>query len=161
MFHSISHEAQDPALTATDLLAYDLEQLVRHLKRNRDDDGGFDTSGLVGVERLSMRRLRAHGAQLEKATLSQPLKISEPPTRVTSVADEQDGSQSLDRGLLLSPAESFNSTRSTPPPIAIQPKDLEALSYHELIEDGGRPVYSIRHLPHLADPTVSYEALLP
>lgn len=62
MFHSISHEAQDPALTATDLLAYDLEQLVRHLKRNRDDDGGFDISGLVGVERLSMRRLGAHGA---------------------------------------------------------------------------------------------------
>ncbi|KAL8989246.1 MAG: hypothetical protein Q9177_001829 [Variospora cf. flavescens] len=107
MFHSISHEAQDPALTATDLLAYDFEQLVRHLKRNRDDDGGFDISGLP-----------------EKATLSQPLKINEPLTRLTGVADEQDGSQSLDRGLLLSPAESFNSTKSTPPPIAIQPKDL-------------------------------------
>lgn len=99
--------------------------------------------------------------QLEKATLSQPLKINEPLTRLTGVADEQHGSQSLSRGLLLSPAESFNSTKSTPPPIAIQPKDLEALSYHELIEDGGRPVCWIRHLPHLADPTVSYEALLP
>ncbi len=46
-------EAQDPALTATDLLAYDERLLVQYLERNRDDDGGFDISGLVGMERLS------------------------------------------------------------------------------------------------------------
>ncbi|KAI4272557.1 MAG: hypothetical protein L6R35_006474, partial [Caloplaca aegaea] len=49
-------ETQDPALTATDLLAYSLEQLVRYLKRNSDAEGGFDISGLVDVEKLSKRR---------------------------------------------------------------------------------------------------------
>lgn len=45
-------EAQDPAVTATDLLAYDEVQLVQYLKRN-DGDGGFDISNVVGVKRLS------------------------------------------------------------------------------------------------------------
>lgn len=49
-------ESQNSALTATGLLAYDVKQLVRYLKRNGDDDGGFDISGLVGVERLSKSR---------------------------------------------------------------------------------------------------------
>ena len=46
-------KAQGPTLTARDLLAYDERQLIQYLERNRDDDGGFDISDLVGVERLS------------------------------------------------------------------------------------------------------------
>lgn len=42
-------ETQDPALIAD----CDERQLVQYLERNRDEDGGFDISGLVGVERLS------------------------------------------------------------------------------------------------------------
>ncbi|KAI4183685.1 MAG: hypothetical protein LQ346_006262 [Caloplaca aetnensis] len=162
-------ESQNSALTATGLLAYDVKQLVRYLKRNGDDDGGFDISGLVGVERLSKSRrdklagrLRVALSQLEHATASKPLKINELLARLTSVADEQDGSQSPDRGLLPSPAESFESTESTPPPTVMQPKDLEVSSYHELMEDGGRPVCSIPHLSHLlTTPAASYEAVLP
>lgn len=45
-------EAQDPAVTATDLLAYDEGQLVHYLKRN-DGGEGFDISNLVGVKRLT------------------------------------------------------------------------------------------------------------
>lgn len=45
-------EAQDPAVTITDLLAYDEGQLVHYLKRH-EVYGGFDISNLVGVETLS------------------------------------------------------------------------------------------------------------
>lgn len=45
-------EAQDPAVTVTDLLAYDEGQLVHYLKRH-EVYGGFDISTLVGVETLS------------------------------------------------------------------------------------------------------------
>ncbi|KAL8906415.1 MAG: hypothetical protein Q9207_002039 [Kuettlingeria erythrocarpa] len=168
--HSMSFtETQNSALTATDLLAYDVKQLVRYLKRNGDDDGGFDISGLVGVERLSKSRrdklagrLRVALSQLEHAAASKPFKIDELLARLTSVADKQDGSQSPDRGLLPSPAKSFESTESTPPPTVMQPKDFEVSSYHELTEDGGRPVCSIPHISHLlTTPTASYEAVLP
>ncbi|KAL8750778.1 MAG: hypothetical protein Q9199_006849 [Rusavskia elegans] len=83
--------------------------------------------------------------------------------RLASVADRQHGSQSADRGgLLRPPAESFESTEGTPPPIAIKPKDSEASCYQGLIEDGGRPVCSIQDISHLlASPTASYEAVLP
>ena len=47
-----STEAQDHGLTATDLLAYNGEQLVQYLERNGSDDGGFDISSLVGMEKL-------------------------------------------------------------------------------------------------------------
>ena len=50
---SVAEIKAHPAPTATDLLAYDERQVILYLERNRDDDGGFDVSGLVGVERLS------------------------------------------------------------------------------------------------------------
>ena len=45
-------EANDPAVTCADLLAYDEEQLLCYLKR-RDRGGEFDISNLVGVRSLS------------------------------------------------------------------------------------------------------------
>ena len=45
-------EAQDSSVSATDLSAYNEEQLVQYLKRN-NRDGGFDISSLVGVKELS------------------------------------------------------------------------------------------------------------
>ncbi|KAL9025911.1 MAG: hypothetical protein Q9196_005345, partial [Gyalolechia fulgens] len=72
----------------------------------------------------------------------------------------QDGSQSPDRAPLQPPAESRESTESTPPPI--NPRDLEASSYQLLNEDGGRPACSMQDLSHLlATPTASYGAVLP
>jgi hypothetical protein len=45
-------EAEDPAVFATDLLAYDEEQLVHYLKRH-DRGDIFDISSLGGVASLS------------------------------------------------------------------------------------------------------------
>lgn len=45
-------EAEDHAVTATDLLAYDEEQLVSYLK-TQDHGGELDISSLTGVESLS------------------------------------------------------------------------------------------------------------
>ena len=45
-------EAQDSAVTATDLLAYDERQLVHYLKKNEGDEG-FDISNLIGVRTLT------------------------------------------------------------------------------------------------------------
>lgn len=62
--------------------------------------------------------------------------------------------------LLRPPAQSFESNDTTPPPITNEV--AEASSYHGLIESGGRPVCSIQDLSHLlAEPTTSYERLLP
>ncbi|KAL8725457.1 MAG: hypothetical protein Q9166_007351 [cf. Caloplaca sp. 2 TL-2023] len=155
--------APDPALTATGLISPDERQLVQYLERNADGDGGFDISGLVDVKKLSKSQRKELGGRLRAAAshleTSQPLNTNELFTRLTSVAHEQDGSQSPDPGLLRPPAESFES-RITPPPI--NPKDHEAARYHELIKDGGRPVCSIQDLSHFrATPTASYEMILP
>jgi hypothetical protein len=39
--------------TVADLKAYDNERLARYLKRNASANGGYDISGLFGVEKLS------------------------------------------------------------------------------------------------------------
>lgn len=83
------------------------------------------------------------------------LKIDELLTRLTNVADKQDGSPDLEPSR--PPAESIESTS---PPITVH--DLEISSYHELIEDGGRPACSIQELSHiLAEPITRYKAVLP
>lgn len=46
-------EAQNPALTTTDILGLNEIQLIQYLERNGDVNGGFDISGLIGVEDLS------------------------------------------------------------------------------------------------------------
>jgi hypothetical protein len=58
-------EAQDPASTATDLLAYDERQLVQYLKRNLDPDGGYDISGLVGLKSLSSDQRKVLAGKLK------------------------------------------------------------------------------------------------
>ena len=83
--------------------------------------------------------------------------IDELLTRLTDAAGEQDGSP--DYELLRPPAESFESTESTPPPITTMA--LEISSHHELIKNGGRPVCSIPELSHiLAEPMARYKTIL-
>ena len=101
---------------------------------------------------------RAAACQAEGLTASQPLKIDDLLTRLTSVAGEQDGSRK--RRFSRPPAESFESTEATPSPITVA--DAEASSYHELIKSGGRPVCSIEDLSYLlTDPTAGYNTLSP
>lgn len=77
---------------------------------------------------------------------------------MTSIEGGQDGSSEL--GRLRSPPETSESAKSTPPPTTDE--DYEASSYHELIQDGGRPVCSIEVLSHiLAESAASYEPVLP
>jgi hypothetical protein len=76
---------------------------------------------------------------------------------LTSIEGAQDGSPEL--GHLRSPPETSESAKSTPPPAIVE--DFEASSYHELIQDGGRPVCPIEVLSRiLAEPAASYEAVL-
>ncbi|MCJ1424192.1 hypothetical protein MMC29_002079 [Sticta canariensis] len=151
-------------LTATDLLACDQGQVVQYLERNADADGGFNISSLDGVEALPKsqriglaQRLNDAALQLDNPTTSQPLHLDEILERLTKLADEQDGSP--DHELSRPPAESFQSTESTPPPITIM--TLETSSYHELDKDGGRPACSIQELLHiLAEPMARYKVIL-
>ncbi|KAI9886547.1 MAG: hypothetical protein M1823_001659 [Watsoniomyces obsoletus] len=100
--------------------------------------------------------------KLENEAALQLLKINELLTRLTSIADEQDGSQSRVYEFFRPSAESFESAENTPSSIAVKSKYLEASSYHGRIEDGGRPVCSIQKLSFLlTTPMARYEAVLP
>ena len=109
---------------------------------------------------------RAAVLQYKHARASQPLEIDALLKRLTSVAETQDDSQKRTFSrppAETPPAETFESTEATPPPITAA--EAEASNYRELIESGGRPVCSIEDLANLvAKPTTpveSYETLLP
>ncbi|KAL8771400.1 MAG: hypothetical protein Q9194_004891 [Teloschistes cf. exilis] len=130
-------EDEDYAVTATDLLAYDEEQVVAFLKTQ---DRGGD---------LIFRVL------LVQAALLLPLGIDELHTRLQNVASTRDDSSDLAPSRLQS-----DSIVSTPPLVAFE--KLQRSSLQELIRDGGRPVRSIQQLSYIfAAPMARYEAVLP
>jgi hypothetical protein len=96
-------------------------------------------------------------AAAEIATSSQPIDMDALLTRLTSIQSGQDDSSELRRS-----PPSREASESTIPPSSDDGYLLEDLSYHELVQDGGRPVCAIEallHAPH--DPTASYESILP
>ncbi|KID94259.1 protein kinase, partial [Metarhizium majus ARSEF 297] len=147
-------------VTATDVLAFDESQLVQYLERNAVNGGGFDISGLLGVENLSKdqrnelaEKLRSAAPTLDNSTL----EIEDLLTRLTRVADERNDSSEHD--LSRSPAASFQSTASTSP---ISFMSLEISCHQELVNDGGRPVCSIEDLTYiLTKPRARYKAIMP
>ncbi|KAI0449792.1 hypothetical protein F5B21DRAFT_493332 [Xylaria acuta] len=169
------HNHQGPAVPATDLLAYNAAQLVEFLEKDatrHDGRGGFDVTGLDGVERLSRDqrtelagKVRAALAQIERKKLSRPLEVDELFTRLRSLADadEQDRSPSRNRSLSLSSVSSA-STISTSPTGNEHGRwrNKQDLTHRELIADGGRPVCSVEHLSYLiSTPTADPEAVAP
>ena len=79
---------------------------------------------------------------------------------MTSIEGARDGSPEL--GHLRSPPETSESSRSTVPPDPDEEYLSEASNYHELIQDGGRPVCLIEVLSHiLNEPAASHEPILP
>ncbi|KAF2185447.1 hypothetical protein K469DRAFT_665039 [Zopfia rhizophila CBS 207.26] len=160
-------EAPAPVFTAADLLAFDESQLVRYLESNSRVDGGFDISNAASLESLSKSqrdelgsRLRAAAPRAENATASRSINMDALLARLTSIEGGQDGSPEL--GRLRSPPETSESARSTVPPDPNEEYLYEASSYHELIQDGGRPVCPIEVLSHILDePAASYEPILP
>ncbi|KAF1994017.1 hypothetical protein P154DRAFT_448666, partial [Amniculicola lignicola CBS 123094] len=157
-----STKATAPVFTAADLLAFDESQLVRYLESNRRVDGGFDI--WADVRSLSKSQRDELGSKVsaaaEIATASRPIDMDALLARLTSIEGGQDSSPGL--GCLRSPPETSESSRSTVPPDPDEEYLYEDLSYHELIQDGGRPVCPIEVLLHiLTEPAASYEPVLP
>ncbi|PVH90349.1 hypothetical protein DM02DRAFT_734621 [Periconia macrospinosa] len=154
--------APAPEFTAAaDLLALDKTQIVRYLESNRRVDGGFDISNAAGVESLSKSQRDELGSKLraaaEIATVSRSIDMDALLARLASIESGQDRSPEL--GCLRPPRES---SESTVPPNPDEEYLYEDLSYHELIQDGGRPVCPIEVLLNiLNEPAASREPILP
>ncbi|KAL9580264.1 MAG: hypothetical protein Q9203_006371 [Teloschistes exilis] len=141
-------EDEDYAVTATDLLAYDEEQVVAFLK-TQDRGERVRDSRCIGLCQANKPFLAS------QAALLLPLGIDELHTRLQNVASTRDDSSDLAPSRLQS-----DSIVSTPPLVAFE--KLQRSSLQELIRDGGRPVRSIQQLSYIfAAPMARYEAVLP
>ncbi|KAF2452264.1 hypothetical protein BDY21DRAFT_425265 [Lineolata rhizophorae] len=164
-------EAPAPVFTVADLLAFDKNQLVRYLESNRRVGGWFEISNAAGVESLSKSQRDELGSRVscssltgipdraaaEIATASRSIDMDALLARLTSIEGGQDGYSEL--GCLRPRREP---SESTVPPDPDEEYLDEDLSYHELIQDGGRPVCPIEVLLHiLNEPAASHEPVLP
>ncbi|KAF2844173.1 hypothetical protein T440DRAFT_523707 [Plenodomus tracheiphilus IPT5] len=154
-------EATAPELTAADLLAFDDSQLVRCLESDKGVNGEFSIWIATDLKSLSKSERDELGSRLRAAaeivTASRPIDMDVLLARLTSIEGGQDGSPEL--GCLRPPREP---SESTLPPDPDEKYLYEDLSYHELIQDGGRPVCAMEVMLHiLHEPAASHDSILP
>ncbi|MCJ1448635.1 MAG: hypothetical protein MMC23_009152 [Stictis urceolatum] len=130
-------------------LQYDESQLVQYLENNKEDKG-FNISSLIGVRKLSKVQREDLASKLTRAAQRPELNIDELFTRLTNLASQHDSDTDPKPSRL---------TPNSSPPQAVLP--LEISSYHELIEDGGRPVCTIEELSDiLREPMARHRAII-
>ncbi|KAK4152083.1 hypothetical protein C8A00DRAFT_16590 [Chaetomidium leptoderma] len=138
-------------------------ELVQYMKQNRRDDGGFDLE-FDGWENLAKeqrdqlaQRLKDGALQANDETKSRPADLDVVAARLREIDNHQD---------TLPPVASRSPRYDrSPTPIydeVAETKKSEMVAYHDLIKDGGRPLYPISLLEEvLNDPEGHREMLLP
>ncbi|KAI1112121.1 hypothetical protein F5Y14DRAFT_423219 [Nemania sp. NC0429] len=163
-----------PVVQATDLLAYNPTQFVEFLEKNANrpnSQGGYDVTGLEGVERLSRPqklelagKVRAALDQIGNKKLSQPVAADDLFTRLTSLADadKRDGEPSRSRRLSDSSSDtSWHTQLPTGTPHSRWLEKQEAM-HRGLVADGCRPICSVEHISHcIATSTIDLECASP
>ncbi|KAK4151489.1 hypothetical protein C8A00DRAFT_45301 [Chaetomidium leptoderma] len=159
-----SFEPTTPKLSVSDIFSFSDAELVQYMKQNRRADGGFDLEA-DGWENLAKeqrnqlaQRLKVGALQANDETQSRPVDLDVVAARLREISDNQDA---------LPPAPSRRLPRyeRSPTPIydeVAETKQSETIAYHDLIKDGGRPLYPIGLLEEvLNDPEGHREMLLP
>ncbi|KAL2015098.1 hypothetical protein VTK56DRAFT_6312 [Thermocarpiscus australiensis] len=150
-------------LTGRRLLDSDAE-LAQYMKQNRRAKGGFDLGEVDGWDNLAKeqrdqlaQRSKDGALQANDETQSRPVDLDGVAARLREISDNHDA---------LPPAASRSPRyERSPTPFydeAAETKQSETIAYHELVSDGGRPLYHISSLQKvLDDPEGHREMLLP
>ncbi|KAK4243397.1 hypothetical protein C7999DRAFT_18242 [Corynascus novoguineensis] len=159
-----SSDPMIPKLTVNDIFGFSDVELVQFMKQNRRADGGFDLGEVDGWGNLAKeqrdqlaRRLKDGALQANDETQSCPVDLDGVAARLREISDNQDA---------LPPAASRSPRyERSPTPfedVAAETKQSETVAYHELVSDGGRPLYHISLLEEVLDnPEGHREMLLP
>ncbi|KJZ68715.1 hypothetical protein HIM_11893 [Hirsutella minnesotensis 3608] len=149
-------------LSVDDILAFSDAELANFMKSHRRLHGGYELpvdgwGKLSSVQRKRLaRRLKAQERvlALSLATCSRPLDLDELDARLRNVSDRYGTSWQTRR-------QQYARSRITPPiDLEARARDLETEAYHDLLKDGGRPLYPISLLDCvLTDPEEYYETL--
>ncbi|KAL2175393.1 uncharacterized protein P884DRAFT_206220 [Thermothelomyces heterothallicus CBS 202.75] len=150
-------------LTVNDIFSFSDEELVQYMKQNRRADGGFDLE-CEGWENLAKeqrdqlaQRLKAAALKANDEVHSRPVDLDAVAARLREISDNQEA---------LPIATSRSPSYERPSTVICdkfeETKQDETRAYHELVKDGGRPVYPISRLEEvLNNPEGHREILLP
>ncbi|KAL2171812.1 hypothetical protein VTG60DRAFT_1509 [Thermothelomyces hinnuleus] len=158
-----SFEPMASNVTVNDIFSFSDGELVQYMKQNRRADGGFDLE-FEGWENLAKeqrdqlaQRLTAAALKANDEVQSLPVDLDAVAARLREISDNQEA-------LPIATSRSPSYERS---PTVIcdefeETKQDETRAYHELVKDGGRPVYPISRLEEvLNNPEGHREILLP
>ncbi|KJZ68025.1 hypothetical protein HIM_12584 [Hirsutella minnesotensis 3608] len=138
-----------PPLSVDDILAFSDAELADFMQENRRPHGGYELP-VDGWEKLSsvqrkrlVRRLKAQeqALALSPSACSRPLDLDELDARLRNVSDRHKTAWQTQR------QENARSRITPPIDLEARARDRETEAYHDLLKDGGRPLYPI----HLLD----------
>ncbi|KAK3305051.1 uncharacterized protein B0T15DRAFT_187720 [Chaetomium strumarium] len=157
-----SSNPMTPRLTVNDILNFSDTELVQYMKQNRHADGGFDLGEVDGWENLAKeqreqlaRRLKDGALKANDETQSRPVDFDGVAARLREISDNQDA--------LPPPASRSPRYERSPTPfedVAAETRQSETAAYHELVSDGGRPLYHISSLEEVLDDPEGHRPML-
>ncbi|KAI9779201.1 MAG: hypothetical protein M1816_003641 [Peltula sp. TS41687] len=150
-------EPEAPRLTVDDIPALQTAKLVKYLKQNPGPDGGFELGNVDGwadqpEAKLDELRLEANGSD---ATRGGPVNFGQLAARLLEFSNDRVAWSSQ----VVSP-RSLSDRSPTPPPPPDTIKDLEITAYNELVEEGGRPLFSLDLLDQVSKNPREYHDIL-
>ncbi|KXX80631.1 hypothetical protein MMYC01_203397 [Madurella mycetomatis] len=139
-----SIEPTTPKLSIRDIFSFSDTELVQYMKQKRSANSGFnlefDSWENLAKEQCDKltERLKVGALQANNETLSRPVDLDTVAARLHEISGNQD---------TLPPVTSRSPRyKRSPTPIyneVAETKTSETIAYHDLIKDGGRPLYPI------------------